>query len=43
MNYDEESDYIKTLLKDEMENACQMQVKLKADVGCGKTWYEAKA
>ncbi|MBE6818924.1 MAG: DNA polymerase I [Ruminococcaceae bacterium] len=40
---DEESEYIKALLKEEMENACQMNVKLKADVGCGKTWYEAKA
>ena len=40
---DEECEYVKTLLKEEMENACQMRVKLKADVGSGKTWYEAKA
>ena len=40
---DDESDYVKTLLKEEMENACAMRVKLKADVDCGKTWYSAKA
>ena len=40
---DDESNYVKTLLKEEMENACAMRVKLKADVGCGKTWYSAKA
>ena len=40
---EDESEYIKDLLKEEMENACQMGVKLKADVGCGKTWYDAKA
>lgn len=39
---DDECDYIKTLLKEEMENACEMQVKLRADVGAGKTWYIAK-
>ena len=39
---DDECDYIKTLLKEEMENACEMQVKLRADVGAGKTWYSAK-
>ena len=40
---DSEAEYIKKLLKEEMENACEMGVKLRADVGCGKTWYEAKA
>ena len=37
-----EADYVKTLLKEEMENACNLPVKLQADVGCGKTWYSAK-
>lgn len=40
---DSGAQYIKTLLKEEMENACKMSVKLRADVGSGKTWYEAKA
>lgn len=39
---DDETEYIKTLLKEEMENACEMGVKLRADVGTGKTWYDAK-
>ncbi len=39
---DGEAEYIKTLLKEEMENACEMGVKLRADVGTGKTWYDAK-
>lgn len=39
---DSEKEYIKTLLKEEMENACEMGVKLRADVGTGKTWYDAK-
>lgn len=30
------------ILKEEMENACGMKVKLKADVSIGKSWYEAK-
>lgn len=39
---DDEADYVKKLLKEEMENACQMSVKLKADVGSGKSWFDAK-
>ena len=31
------------ILKEEMENAVQLSVKLSADAGTGKTWYEAKA
>ncbi len=30
------------ILSEEMENACQMKVRLRADVNIGKTWYEAK-
>lgn len=30
------------ILKEEMENACRMRVKLTADVSFGKDWYEAK-
>ena len=31
------------ILKEEMENAVSLKVKLSVDVGVGKTWYEAKA
>lgn len=34
--------YVCTLLKEEMENAANLSVKLTADVNCGKTWFEAK-
>ncbi len=30
------------ILSEEMENACKMKVRLRADVGIGKTWYDAK-
>ena len=30
------------ILQEEMENACQMKVRLRADVNTGKTWYNAK-
>ena len=30
------------ILKEEMENAVQLAVKLSVDVGMGRTWYEAK-
>ena len=30
------------ILSEEMENACEMKVRLRADVNTGKTWYEAK-
>lgn len=31
------------ILSEEMENAYKMKVRLRADVGVGKTWYEAKS
>lgn len=37
-----EKGYVEKLLKEEMENACIMKVKLRADVHSGKTWFEAK-
>ncbi len=37
-----EADKVKKILSEEMENACQMKVKLKADVQSGKTWYDCK-
>ncbi len=33
---------VSAILKREMENAVRMKVCLEADVGMGKTWYEAK-
>ena len=37
-----EAEKASKILKEEMENACKLKVKLVADVGIGKTWYEAK-
>ena len=31
-----------SILSEEMESACKMQVRLRADVNTGKSWYEAK-
>ena len=38
----EEKDVVEKLLKEEMENATALAVKLTVSVGCGKNWYEAK-
>lgn len=38
-----EKEKVCALLKEEMENACKMRVKLLAEVHTGKTWYEAKS
>ena len=35
-------DYVCVLLKEEMESAANLLVELKVDVGCGKSWFEAK-
>lgn len=37
-----EKDKVSAIVKEEMENACQMKVKLTADVNVGENWYDAK-
>lgn len=37
-----EADTVKKILAEEMENAVEMRVRLIADIGIGKTWYDAK-
>lgn len=37
-----EAETVCALLKEEMENAVSLSVRLEADVGSGKTWYDAK-
>ena len=39
---EEEANAVARIVKQEMENACKMKVKLLADAHSGKTWYEAK-
>ncbi len=39
---DEETEKVKKILCEEMENACHMKVCLIADAHIGQTWYEAK-
>lgn len=39
---EEETSKAAKILSEEMENACQMKVRLRADVNTGKTWYDAK-
>jgi DNA polymerase-1 len=36
------ADEVCTIVKEEMENACSLKVKLLADAHIGNTWYEAK-
>jgi DNA polymerase-1 len=38
----EESEKVKVLLQEEMENAVQLEVPLTADAAIGRTWYDAK-
>ncbi len=38
----EEADKVASIVKREMENAAKMRVALQADVGIGKSWYDAK-
>ena len=37
-----EEEIVKKLLKEEMENAVQLSVRLTAEVSCGKSWFECK-
>ncbi len=39
---EEIKDYVCQMVKEEMENAVDLQVKMRADVGFGKSWYDAK-
>lgn len=39
---DNETDKVKEILTQEMENACRMKVRLVADAHSGQSWYEAK-
>lgn len=39
---EEEAERAAQILDEEMEGACDMQVRLQADVHQGKTWYDAK-
>ena len=39
---EQESAQVEAIVKQEMENACKMKVKLTADVSSGENWYEAK-
>lgn len=39
---EEEAEKAALIVQEEMEKACNMQVRLKADVAVGKTWYDAK-
>jgi len=40
--YSDEKEQIKTLLKDNMENAVSLTVKMAADINEGASWYELK-
>ena len=39
---EEQADIVASILKREMENAVDLRVTMTADVGSGKTWYDAK-
>ena len=38
----DEVEKVKTLLRQEMENACTLSVKLISEVSVGENWYDAK-
>lgn len=40
--FEDEAEKVKTLLKEEMENAVHLSVPLTVSVGEGKTWFDAK-
>ena len=37
-----DAENIAALLKETMENACELSVPLTVEVACGKTWYDTK-
>lgn len=37
-----EREQVEQIVREEMENACRMKVRLEVDVHSGKTWYDAK-
>ena len=39
---EDETQRVCVIVREEMENACQMKVRLTADVHYGKSWYQAK-
>ena len=39
---EKDAENIATLLKETMENACELSVPLTVEVACGKTWYDTK-
>ena len=39
---EDEKDRVALILREEMESAAEMKVKLLSDVHMGKTWYDAK-
>jgi DNA polymerase-1 len=39
---EEEANAVARIVKQEMENAVKMSVMMQADVGIGKTWFDAK-
>ena len=39
---EEEAQKAAQIVSREMENACEMKVRLKSDANIGKTWYDAK-
>lgn len=39
---DDEADKVVSILKEEMENAVKLKVKLIVDIGKGKSWYDSK-
>ena len=39
---EKDAEKVTTLLKNTMENACELSVPLTVEVACGKTWYDTK-
>ena len=39
---EDEKEYIKVLLQEEMQNAYKMKVELKVDINTGQSWFDTK-